>query len=78
MLQPHEIEERASEARAILNSKVYQDALEDLLQEYQRTLIQCDVGSLTAATAHASMKVLDGVSRQLQVYINEATVQRKK
>jgi len=78
MLRPDEIEERAAEARNLLNSPVLKQAMEDTRQEYLRQLIQADVGSLTAATAHASMKVLEGVLQQLQVYVNEATVMQRK
>jgi hypothetical protein len=52
--------------------------LADTEAEYVRQLIQADVGSLTAAAAHASMKVLDGVRNTLQTYINEATMQQRK
>lgn len=78
VLSAQEIEDRAADARALLGSRVLKDALEDLQQEYVRQLIQADVGSLTAATAHGSMKVLDGVRGMLQTYINEATMQQRK
>lgn len=77
-LSPEEIEERAAEARHLMNSKVLKEAFEAAQQECMRELIQADVGSLTAATAHARMKALDGVLQQLQVFINEATMQRNR
>jgi hypothetical protein len=78
VLSAQEIEDRAADARALLGSKVFKDALADTEAEYVRQLIQADVGSLTAAAAHASMKVLDGVRNTLQTYINEATMQQRK
>lgn len=78
MLRPDEVEERAAEARALLNNPVLKQAMEDTRKEYLRQLIQADVGSLTAATAHASMKVLEGVLQQLQVYVNDAVVMQRK
>jgi hypothetical protein len=57
VLSAQEIEDRAADARALLGSKVFKDALADTEAEYVRQLIQADVGSLTAAAAHASMKV---------------------
>ena len=77
-LQPHEIEERAAEARSILNSAVFQQAVEDLNKEYIQRLIQNDVGTLTAATAHASMKVLSEVQAKLKTYINSGLIQSRR
>jgi hypothetical protein len=77
MLSP-EIEERAADARMIQNSKVFKEAMENLMAEYTRKLVQADVGSLTATTAHASMKVLADVQGQLKSFIDEATMQRAR
>lgn len=77
-LSPELIEERAADAKALMNNKVLLEAIEAARQEYLRELIQADPGSLTAAAAHAKVKALDGVLQQLQVIINEAIMQRKK
>lgn len=73
-----EVEELSSEARMLLNSRVFSMALEDLQGRYVQCLLTNDVGSLTATTAHASMKVLDDVRGALQAYINEAAMRNRK
>lgn len=76
-LQPHEIDERAAEARALLNSNVMKQVFDDLEREYVNRLIHCEVGELTATTAHASMKVLADVKARLQSYINDGLFQQR-
>lgn len=76
-LSPIEIEERAAEARNFLNSAIVTQIFDDMRAEYIRQLIQADVGGLTAATLHASMKVLDGVRERLQSYVNDNIVQKR-
>lgn len=78
MHSPQETEERAAEARALLNNSVLKEAFAKVREEQLRVLIQEPVGSLTAGAAHATVKALDGVLQQLQVIVNEATMQRKK
>lgn len=77
-LQPHEIEERAAEARSFMNSTVVQEIFEDLQAEYLTQLIQADVGGLTAATAHASMKVLEDIRGKIKKYVVDEEFRRKK
>lgn len=66
-----EIEERAAEARNILNSPTMKSIWEELQAEYTEQLIQAEVGGLTASTAHASMKVLRDVQSRLQTYVTD-------
>jgi hypothetical protein len=73
-----DIEERAAEARSILNSPILKQAFADLQAEYVSKLIQAEVGGLTASTAHASMKVLGDVEARLQSYVNDQLVMRKR
>lgn len=77
-LLPHEIEERAAEARSFINSPLVEEIFNDLQQEYLDRLIQAEVGDLTAAAAHASMKVLADVRNKLQSYVNDQLMLRKK
>ena len=77
-LSAMEIEERASEARAILASPAMKYAFDELTAEYMEQLIQAEVGGLTAATAHASMKVLRDVQSRLQTFITEEKMQANR
>jgi hypothetical protein len=70
-LQAHEIDERAAEARALLSSKVLADVFGELQDEYIQALIQVDVGTLTASTLHAKVKVLSEVQARLRSYQND-------
>jgi ABC-type microcin C transport system duplicated ATPase subunit YejF len=72
-----EIEERAAEARNIINSPTMQAVFEELNAEYTEQLIQAEVGGLTASTAHASMKVLRGVQMRLQSYVTDQQIQSR-
>lgn len=74
---PHEIEERAAEARSFLNSPVVSSIFDELQREYLTQLIQAEVGGLTAATAHASIKVLEDVRGKLKTIVDNQTVLRK-
>lgn len=65
-LQPHEIAERAAEARNLLNSPLMKEIFDELSSYYIQQLVQAEVGSLTAATLHASMKVINDVQGRLQ------------
>lgn len=77
-LSPQQIEERAAEARALVNNPVLKEAFEKAKEEQVRVLIQAEVGSLTAGAAHATVKALDGVLQQLQVMVNEAAMQKRR
>jgi hypothetical protein len=77
-LSPFDIEERASEARAILASPAMKYAFAELEAEYLNQLIQAEVGGLTASTAHASMKVLRDVQSRLETFITEEKMQRNR
>jgi hypothetical protein len=65
------VDERAAEAQAILNNSVFKDALDDVYSRSLGILLNADVGSLTASTAHASMKAVQSVRKQLEEYITD-------
>jgi hypothetical protein len=75
---PLELEDRASDARALLNNKVLNEAFEEMQAEYIQLLIQAPVGDLTATTAHASMKVLEAVKAKLHSFVNDASFINKR
>lgn len=70
-MSEHELDDLIADANAILNSKGFQIALEALKQQYVQELLEAPVGSLTATSAHASMKVADDFMNHIKVIINE-------
>jgi hypothetical protein len=70
-LNIYETQERAADARALLGSEIFHRSLAKLQEEYLQQLIQAEVGGLTAATAHASMKALEAIKAQLQAFITD-------
>jgi len=66
-----QVDERAAEAKAILDNSVFKDALDDVYSRALGTLLNADVGSLTASTAHATMKAIRDVKKQLEDYITD-------
>lgn len=71
------MEERAAEARVILNNPVFKNALEDVYSRALGTLLNADVGSLTAGTAHASIKAVRDVQKQLEQYVADKLMRDK-
>lgn len=77
-LQPHEVDELAADATNLLQSKAFKQSFDDLEARYIAQLKSVNIGDLTVPTLHASMRVLEDVKQQLQVYINNAKMQRTK
>ena len=72
-----EIEERATEAEVLLNSKVLWDAFDDVYSRQVGILLGSDVGSLTAGQAHAMLKALEEIRHQLDQYLTDRKMRRK-
>lgn len=68
---PYEQQERIAEARALVNSPVLKEVFDTLREEYVERLVQEEVGTLTATTLHASMKVLADVQGRLRSISND-------
>jgi hypothetical protein len=66
-----ERDEIAADARDALNNSAMKRLFVDLEQTYINTLKSSNVGDLTAATAHASLRVLEDVKQQLLNYSNK-------
>jgi len=66
-----QVDERAAEAQELLNNSVFKSALDDVYSRATGTLLNADVGSLTASTAHATMKAIRDVKKQLEDYVND-------
>lgn len=72
-----ELEERAAEAQAILNNPAFKAAMECIHSRSLNILIAADVGSLTASSAHATLKALRDVEAQLADFSTELALRRK-
>jgi hypothetical protein len=76
-LSQFETEEKAAEAEAILNHEVFEDAIDEVYSRAMNILIDADVGSLTASTAHATIKALEDIKDQLEQYITDRKMREK-
>jgi hypothetical protein len=76
-LNNYEVEERAMEAEALLVNSVLNSALDDIHSRHMGTLLEADVGSLTASAAHASLKAITDLRNQLKEYIADHKVRQK-
>lgn len=76
-LSDFEIDERAAEAKALLNNPLLQEVLSAVYSGAEQQLLNAEVGSLTAATAHAMMKVIPAVRSQLEAYLTDAKMRDK-
>jgi len=76
-LSDFEVDERAAEAQALLNNPVFVTALNEVYSRAVATLLNADVGSLTASTAHATMKSITDVKKQLEQYVADKKMRQK-
>ena len=72
-----QVDERAAEAQGLLDNSVLKDALNDVYSRALGTLLNADVGSLTASTAHATMKAIRDVKKQLEDYITDKKMRER-
>lgn len=66
-LSPADRDELMSEARAFIHSRAFAVVFNELETMYVNALKSSNVGDLPAATAHASLRVLEDVKAQLQL-----------
>lgn len=76
-LSEYEVDERAAEAQFLLDNPVFKDAVEDVYSRALGTLLNADIGSLTAMHAHASMKAARDVQNQLEQYVTDKKMRQK-
>jgi hypothetical protein len=76
-LTNYEVEEKAIEAEGLLANPVLVSALDDIHSRHMGTLLESDVGSLTAGAAHASIKAITDLREQLKQYIADHKVRQK-
>ena len=77
-LQPHEVEELATDAQALVHNKALQYAFDKLMEGYVGRLKTTNIGDLTVPTLHASMRVLEDVKAEIQVIIDDAKLNRAR
>jgi hypothetical protein len=73
-----ELEERAFAAESLLQNKLLQEALDTLREEYANILLQADVGSSAAMTAHACLKAIRDVTGRLQSIVTDYKMAQKR
>lgn len=77
-LSDQELDELAADARSVVSSKGFQHVMAGLRSYYVQELVRADVGSLTASSYHARMKVLDDVEASFKTINNEQVIRKKK
>jgi len=61
-----------------LQNPVFIKAIDDVYSRAVGTLLNADVGSLTATTAHATMKAIRDVRKQLEDYITDKKMRQRR
>ena len=77
-LSDYEVDERASDAETLLANPVFISAINDVYSRAVGTLLNADVGSLTASTAHATMKAVRDVRNQLEQYVTDRKMRQRR
>lgn len=76
-LSDYEVEQRAGEAEHLMRHPLLAEAFEAIYSQALGTLMNADTGSLTASTAHATMKAVRDIEKQLQNYVSDHKMRQK-
>jgi hypothetical protein len=76
-LSNYEVGEKAADAKALLDDKTFKNAMSDVYSRATGTLLSAEVGSLTASAAHATMKAILDIKKQLEEYVNDDKMRQK-
>lgn len=76
-LNNFEVEEKATSATEILHHPVFQGAMDDIYSRAEGILLSADIGSLTASSAHAIMKAVTDIHKQLEEYVTDDKMRKK-
>jgi len=76
-LSNHEVQEKAGRAEDLLASDTFNSAMNEVYSRAAGTLVNADIGSLTATGAHATMKAIVDIRNQLQDFINDHKMRQK-
>lgn len=58
----------AADARALINSEIFDRAMKALEVRYMKELVQAPLGDLTATAAHARLKAIQDIRMHLNSY----------
>lgn len=78
MPREYELDERASEARAILNSPLYKEVMEKMERDFTDRMRNAPIGSQESQSAHAMLKVLAEFQLDFISIINDQKMAQKK
>jgi hypothetical protein len=65
------------EAHSLLRNPTFLEAMNELYSRAAGTLLEADVGSLTATHAHATMKAIVDIRGQLEQYVDDDKMRKK-
>ena len=74
----YELEERATEARMLLQNPILRECLDSVYARYLQTLQNADINSLTAASSHAMLKAIAQLKNELEAIITDHNVRMKR
>jgi hypothetical protein len=74
----YELDERATEAKFILNNPVFQEAIEELRKSYIQTLMGSGIATEEAMVSHAKMIVLEELIAQIGSAITDQKMTRQR
>lgn len=71
-MDQREVQERAADAKDLLNTKVFQEGIIALRRQYFDELMAIPPGDLRAAGVHAKLQALEAIPQQLAIFIGDA------
>jgi hypothetical protein len=74
----YELDERASEARTILNSPLYKEVMEKMERDFTDRMRNAPIGSPESQAAHAMLKVLAEFQLDFVSIINDQKMAQRK
>jgi hypothetical protein len=72
-----ELDERAAEARAIVNSPMFKESVDALKDRYTTNLCVLEVGTPQAISVHAKLRVLGDLVAEINTVITDQQMHRK-
>ena len=73
-----ELDERAAEAKFILNNPVFLEAVDELQRQHLQALMSSGIGSEQAVMCHAKMVVLDELLAQIGSAITDQRMNKQR
>jgi hypothetical protein len=74
----YELDERATEAKFVLNNPVFQDAVQGLREQYIKQLMGSKIGSEDATVSHAKLIILEEIIAQIGSAMTDQKMQRQR